>query len=76
MSKIAMQKMAESVAKMLPKDMGYTLLVFPFNRPGISNYISNANRVDMIKALRETVYRLERKQDFETPKDNIYQDDN
>lgn len=72
MSKQAMKKMAESVEKMLPKDFGFTILVFPFNNPGVSNYISNANRNDMIKAMREAADRLESKQDFETPQNNIY----
>lgn len=67
-----MQKMAKAVEKFLPKEFGFTLLVFPFNTPGTSNYISNANRADMIKAMRESADRLEKKQDFETPKNNIY----
>ena len=72
MSKIAMQKMGEAVKKMLPKEFGFTILVFPFGNPGVSNYISNANRKDMIKSLREAADRLEKKQDFETPENNIY----
>jgi GH25 family lysozyme M1 (1,4-beta-N-acetylmuramidase) len=72
MSKIAMQQMAEKIIKMLPKDFGFTITVFPFNNPGVSNYISNANRSDMIKALRETADRLEKRQDFETPQNNMY----
>lgn len=72
MSKLVMQKMAKEAAKMLPKDFGFTILVFPFNNPGVSNYISNANRSDMIKAMREAADRLEKKQDFDTPENNIY----
>lgn len=45
------------------KGTGFCLLVFGFNAPGISNYVSNANRADMIKALRETADRLEKNQD-------------
>lgn len=74
MAKDAMKAMAKKVEAMLPKDFGFTILVFKFNKPGESNYISNANREDMIKALRETADRLEKKQDYETPEDNIYQD--
>jgi hypothetical protein len=44
--------------------MGYALIVFELGRPGIGNYISNAQRADMIKALRETADRLERNQDI------------
>jgi hypothetical protein len=42
---------------------GYALIVFDFHEPGLSNYISNAKREDMIKALRETANRLEKNQD-------------
>lgn len=38
---------------------GFVLLVFEFGAPGVSNYISNAARSDMIKALRELADRLE-----------------
>jgi len=45
---------------------GFALIVFEFSKPGISNYISNAKRGDMITALRETADRLERNQDIPT----------
>ena len=67
-----MQQMAEKISPMLPKDFGFAILVFPFGDGGTSNYISNAERADMIKALRETADRLEYKQDFETPENNMY----
>ena len=44
--------------------MGFALLVFDFGAPGTGNYISNANREDMIKSLRETADRLEKNQDI------------
>lgn len=44
--------------------MGFALLVFDFHKPGISNYISNAKRSDMITTLRETADRLEKNQDI------------
>lgn len=44
--------------------MGFALIIFEFNQPGISNYVSNAQRDDMITALRETADRLEAKQDI------------
>lgn len=72
MSAEAMKTMAKEVRKYLPKDFGFTIIVFPFKAPGISNYISNANRLDMIKALRETANRLEKKEDFKTPDNNLY----
>lgn len=42
---------------------GWCLLVYGFNAPGISNYVSNSRRQDMIASLRETADRLERNQD-------------
>ena len=45
-------------------EIGFALLTFEFHAPGVSNYISNAQREDMIKALRETADRLEKKQDI------------
>lgn len=44
--------------------MGYALIVFELGRPGFGNYISNAQRADMIKALRKTADRLEKNQDI------------
>lgn len=46
------------------EEIGFALLLFEFNNPGIGNYISNANRKDMIKSLRETADRLEKNQDI------------
>ena len=43
------------------REMGFTLLIFEFNSDQ-ANYISNAKREDMVKALRETADRIERKQ--------------
>jgi hypothetical protein len=39
--------------------MGFALLIFDLKKPGIGNYVSNAERADMITALRETANRLE-----------------
>ena len=72
MSKIAMQKMADAVIKFLPKDFGCTILVFSYYKTDVANYISTANREDMIKHLRDTADRLEQKEYFETPENNIY----
>jgi hypothetical protein len=64
--------MAKAIDKTLCKELGrvgFVLLVFDFNQPGVANYVSNANRADMIKALRETADRLENKEDI--PKINV-----
>ncbi len=42
--------------------MGFFLSVFEFNKEGSADYISNAEREDAIKALRETADRLEKNQ--------------
>lgn len=52
------------------KGLGFALIVFKFKEPGISNYISNGSREDMIKALRECADRIERNQDINTPEEN------
>lgn len=72
MSKEAMKNFGEYIGKRLPKDIGFCVLVFPFKQPGVSNYISNAQSEDMIKALREAADKLEKNQVFETPDNNIY----
>lgn len=44
--------------------MGFALIVFPFGKEQIANYISNVMREDMIKTMRETADRLEKKEDM------------
>jgi hypothetical protein len=48
-------------ADLYPERMGFALIVFPFSG-GVSDYISNGERKDMIKALRETADRIETNQ--------------
>ena len=38
---------------------GFAILVFDLENPGITSYASNCERVDMIKALKETAKRFE-----------------
>ena len=52
------------------KGYGFALFVFPFSESGISNYISNAQRDDMIKALEEKISIFKNKKDFKTPEEN------
>jgi len=50
---------------------GFIILNFPFGDvSGMANYVSNANREDCIKFLRETADRLEKRKDFPTPTNN------
>lgn len=63
------QKMRD-LAKMVENEIpgiGFAILVFDFNEPGMSNYISNARREDMINSLKETVARFESGRTFPTP---------
>lgn len=39
--------------------MALTILLAPFNKPGRSNYISNANKEDMMEMLRGFLIRAE-----------------
>lgn len=54
--------LVHTLDKVLEEDcghrIGFALFCFEFNKPGISNYISNANRNDMIEALEETLKRF------------------
>jgi hypothetical protein len=64
-----MRQLAKKIEKELP-GLGFCLLVFEFYKPGMSNYISNAQREDMILALEETLKRWKDKTDFPTPETN------
>lgn len=47
-------------ADVKPKKNGFILLVFPFeNHDGHCNYISNANRADVVVLLKEQLARFE-----------------
>ena len=53
----------DTILKKYAPHCGFTLIVFKFDEPGLSNYISNAERKGMIKGLKETVKRLEANED-------------
>ena len=64
-----MEVTAEAIERLLEKEfeehMGFMLLVFPFGGPdGVAHYVSNANREDMIKVLREKADVLEKGADI------------
>lgn len=64
-----MRNMGDALIEALPEGVGFALLVFATNEPGLCNYISNAKREDMIKALRETADRLEQGKQIPTPEE-------
>jgi len=56
------EKSMNEIAKFLGiilQGLGFALFTFEFNKSGPSNYISNAQREDMIKFLKETLVRFE-----------------
>lgn len=54
--------LAKATASVLPDGAMFMLLLF--DESCIAQYVSNANRADMIKAMRETADRLESKEDI------------
>lgn len=72
---IEVQQQTEEIMKYLAKVLddaiseffpqaGFALIIFKFHEEGLSNYISNAERGSMIKALKEIVERLEKNEDI------------
>ena len=60
-----MREIARNIESKTGKKYGFAVLVFPFgNKERTAHYISNSNREDMIKALREKADVLEQKQDI------------
>ncbi len=65
-----MRDIAAFIREQTGPDYGFAVVVFPFAvdetvMPQVGHYISNAKRVDMIKALREQADVLEQNLDIE-----------
>lgn len=58
-TKRKMQTIAKKVEKELPKGFGFVVLSFAFNSEGEMIYVSNANREDVIKAMKEFIMKTE-----------------
>ena len=54
-----MQSIARVVGNMVPTGWGFAVLCFSFGENGFINWVSNAQRADMVKALRELADKLE-----------------
>lgn len=69
-----MQGIAKTVKAMVPEGWGFAVLCFSYGEGGFMNWVSNAQRADMIKALREMADKLENdRRDFHrTPKPPDY----
>lgn len=53
-----------------PKEIGFVVLTFDWDGQGMTNYISNGHRDDMIKSLKEFIDKNERNQGITTPEEN------
>ena len=53
----------EVIEDNIGKNMGFVLMVFKLGKPGITNYISNVQKTDIIAGLRESANKLESGQD-------------
>lgn len=57
-----LQNLAKILDELFPElygqKMGFALLVFPFDNPS-GDYVSNVERSDMVKAMREIANRIE-----------------
>lgn len=54
-----MQSIARLVGNMVPDGWGFAVLCFSYGENGFMNWVSNAKREDMIRALREMATKLE-----------------
>lgn len=66
-----MRMMARMISKVMP-GLGFALITFELgeNKNYLTNYISNGQREDMIKALKELLERWEAGTDYMTPNNN------
>jgi hypothetical protein len=55
----ANRRIAERIRPLLPAKSGFALLVFDLGPGGFMTWTSNANRADMVGALREMANKLE-----------------
>jgi hypothetical protein len=50
-----LQALARHVDRQLPYGWGFVVLAFPFGAGGRMNYVSNANRADIVRAMYEFI---------------------
>lgn len=53
------REIGRSIGGALPPGIGFCLLLFTFGDGGWGTYLSNAQRLDMIAAIRELLAKLE-----------------
>ena len=54
-----LQELAQYIAVVLPPNTGFVLLAFDFGPGGRTEYVSNADRQDVVKLLREFIAKTE-----------------
>ena len=59
MVKGKMQDIAKKVDNELPKGFGFVVLAFRFNEKGQMMYVSNANRENVVNAMKEFIEKTE-----------------
>jgi hypothetical protein len=52
------------------KDVGFVVVTFDFDKQGITNYVSNGKRDDMIKYFRELLSKWESEMPLKTIEEN------
>jgi hypothetical protein len=60
----AAKGLGHSIKSAIPKWAGFCLLVFDFGDGGNLTYISNAQRADMVKTLREAADKIEKRLEY------------
>lgn len=54
-----LKHIADNIKKELPEGFGFALLAFEFNKEGQLMYISNSDRTDIVKAMKEWIKKTE-----------------
>jgi len=57
--KIHMKNLANMIEENVPDKWGFILMTYPHEREGELIYISNSNREDVVKALKEFIEKTE-----------------
>lgn len=63
-----MQSIARKVDEELPDNFGFVVLAFKFNEKGEMIYVSNANREDVVKSMKEFIEKTENSYSNDTGK--------
>lgn len=54
-----LKEIGQSLRQAMPEGFGFSLLIFSFGKSGSMFYTSNANRKDMIKAMKEFIAKFQ-----------------